>query len=100
MTGVQTCALPILECLSRFIVSGESISPCGIVRNPTSVREKLKEQLITQVGDGFTIEQRSTPARFIISYFNQWESKVFHISSCMMEQKSYGIIWGLLMKRL
>ena len=56
-----------LECLSRFIVSGESISPCGIVRNPTSVREKLKEQLITQVGDGFTIEQRSTPARFIMS---------------------------------
>ena len=55
-----------LECLSRYVISGESISPCGIQRIVSNMKEQSDTQLLHQNGDLIRIEQRSSPSILVI----------------------------------
>jgi hypothetical protein len=55
-----------LECLSRYVISGESIAPCGIQRIVSNMKEESDTQFLHQNGNMIRIEQRSSPSILVI----------------------------------
>ncbi|NBO71857.1 MAG: hypothetical protein EBU66_17785 [Bacteroidetes bacterium] len=55
-----------LECLSRYVISGESIAPCGIQRIVSNMKEESDTQFLHQNGNLIRIEQRSSPSILVI----------------------------------
>ena len=55
-----------LECLSRYVISGESIAPCGIQKTLSNIREDGDKQFVYQLNGIIRIEQRTSPSLLVI----------------------------------